>query len=197
MVLAVREGTEGQQWERNLDARLETREGVCLGCLAGVTDHTPSRVPQLSKGSSSYLLEEDARGEVGHASRRDDDARQQLPDAVVREALEDGVLLHHQHPRGVLRVHDGSAHARAKGAQSAPGWEGRPWPACTLGNEMDSPEDQLWVARDGVGLTPTVHHGSTRLLDEQAAGHEPAGGAGEAQAGARSTEQCSGVCARG
>jgi hypothetical protein len=31
MVLTVRVGTEGQQWERNILARLPPREGVCLG----------------------------------------------------------------------------------------------------------------------------------------------------------------------
>jgi hypothetical protein len=33
MVLTVRVGTEGQQWERNIYARLP-REGVCLGWRA-------------------------------------------------------------------------------------------------------------------------------------------------------------------
>jgi hypothetical protein len=43
MVLAVRVGTEGQQWERNIYARLPPREGYAW---AGGRDHTPSRVPQ-------------------------------------------------------------------------------------------------------------------------------------------------------
>jgi hypothetical protein len=34
MVLTVRMGTEGQQWERKIYARLPPREGVCLGWRA-------------------------------------------------------------------------------------------------------------------------------------------------------------------
>jgi len=53
--------------------------------------------------------------------------------------------------------------------------------------------DELWITGDSVRLTSAVHHRAARLLDVQTAGHQPAGGAGEAQAGASRTEQRGGV----